>query len=257
MTIDQSRWTALAEDLADAQRSGVLRDLPARDCLPANASDSYFVQDRVIAWLEREPRAWKLGATALAAQANFGLSEPFSGPVLQGRVLISPAEVDVSGYACHVFEPEIAITLASDLVGPVDARTAHDAIASYHPAIELINFRYRNGRSLDALGMITDGGANGALVLGPASDPSDFDYVSVTLDMRINGKTVANRFPPPPETEISGLLAWFSGHLAARGYILRKGDVITTGSQAGVIEYAPGDRIEADFGALGIASARF
>lgn len=257
MTTDQSRWTALAEDLADAQRTGVLRDMPTRDCLPANAADSYFVQDRVIARLGQEPRAWKLGATALAAQANFGLGEPFSGPVLQGRVLASPAKVDVSGYACHVFEPEIAITLGSDLVGQVDADTASAAIASYHPAIELINFRYRNGRSLDALGMITDGGANGAMVLGPASDPADFNYEAVTLDTRINGKTVANRFPPPPETEIGQLLAWFSGHLAARGYTLRKGDVITTGSQAGVIDYAPGDLIEADFGALGIASVRF
>lgn len=257
MTTDQPRWTALAENLADAQRTGILRDLPAPGSLPTNAADSYFVQDHMIAMLGQEPRAWKLGATALVAQANFGLEEPFSGPVLDGRVLGSPAEVDASGYACHVFEPEIAITLGSDIVGRIDAQTACAAIASYHPAIELINFRYRNGRSLDAFGIITDGGANGAMVLGPASDPADFDYAAVTLDMRINGKTVANRFPPPPETDIGELLAWFSGHLAGRGYSLRKGHVITTGSQAGVIEYAPGDLIEADFGALGIASVRF
>jgi len=257
MTTDQPRWTALAEDLADAQHTGILRDLPAPGSLPANAADGYLVQDHMIALLGQEPRAWKLGATALAAQANFRLAEPFSGPVLEGRMLASPAEVDTSGYACHVFEPEIAITMGSDLVGQVDAQTARAAIASYHPAIELINFRYRNGRSLDAFGMITDGGANGAMVLGPAHDPANFDYAAVTLDMRINGKTVANRFPPPPETEIGELLAWFSGHLAERGYSLRKGDVITTGSQAGVIEYAPGDWIEADFGTLGIASVRF
>lgn len=257
MTTDQSRWTALAEDLADAQRTGMLRELPEREGLPATAADGYFVQDHVTALLGQEPRAWKLGATALAAQANFKLTEPFSGPVLAGRVHASPATVDASGYACHVFEPEIAITLGSDIIGSEDAQTALAAIASYHPAIELINFRYHGGRSLDAIGMITDGGANGAMVLGAANDPADFDYMAATLDVRINGKTVANRFLPPPESEIGELLAWFSGHVAARGYALRKGDVITTGSQAGVIEYAPGDMIEADFGTLGIASVQF
>jgi 2-keto-4-pentenoate hydratase len=78
----------------------------------------------------------------------------------------------------------------------------------------------------------------------------------MVLDVRINGATIANRTPPPPETDIPSLLAWFSGHITARGYTLRSGDVITTGSQAGLLPYAPGDLIEADFGPAGLASVQ-
>lgn len=254
MSTAEARWDSLVQELAVAQRTGELLDIPAAEHLPQDAAAGYCVQDGTIARLGQVPRAWKLGATMKAAQANFGLSEPFSGPVLEGRVLPSPTTVDVSGYACHVFEPEIAITLGKDIEGPIDPDAARVAIASYHPAIELINFRYRAGRSLNAIGMITDCGANGAMVLGPPTPASEFDYWTATLDTRVNSKTIAGRMAVPPETEIGELLAWFSGHVTARGYALRKGDVITTGSQAGILEYAPGDLVEADFGDLGVAS---
>jgi 2-keto-4-pentenoate hydratase len=252
-----ARWDALALKLHEARVRGDLLDLPARDELPKNIADSYYVQDRTIALSGKEPRAWKLGATIRAAQLSLGLAEPFTGPVLEGKVFPSPAEVDTHGFACHVFEPEVAITLGRDISGSIDAEQARAAIASYHPAIEIINFRFREGRSLDAQGMITDFGANGALVLGQAAPKGTDDYWTLTLDVRVNGETIASRTPPPPETDIGELLGWFSRHAAMRGYALRKGDIITTGSQAGVLSYRPGDLVEADFGDAGTARVQF
>lgn len=253
----EAKWDALARQLHHAREGGILLDLPEGEEFPGAIADAYYVQDRTIAMFDKEPRAWKLGATAKAAQNGLGLEEPFAGPIVPGQVLTSPAKLDVSGFACHFFEPEVAITLGRDIGGAIDADQARSAIASYHPAIEVINFRFRDGDSLDGPGMIADLGANGALVLGPAAPKDSADYWALTLDVRINGKSVAERKPPAPETDIGELLAWFAGHAAARGYALRQGDVITTGSQAGIIAYAPGDLVEADFGAAGMASIQF
>ena len=254
---DAERWKALATQLDQGRQSGTLMDLPAaREDLPLDVPTAYQVQDLLIGAMKDRPVAWKLGAPSLAGQSAMNLAEPFSGPILPGMVLPSPAQIDTSGFAAHLFEPEIAITLGRDIDRAIDEREAAEAIASLHPAIEIIGFRFRNGRSLGPVGMIMDYGANGALVLGPAAKAGVDDYDGLALDVRINGATIANRAPPPPETGLARLLSWFSAHVTARGHSLRTGDVITTGSQAGMLEYQPGDRIEADFGSAGIAAVQ-
>ena len=249
-------WTELAVEIEAARGGGYLLDARTSEQMPKDVSDCYQVQDRAIELSGITPRAWKLGAPALSAQAAMGLAEPFSGPVLPGMVFDSPAALETADFSCHKYEPEIAITLAHDIDGPIGVEEARAAIASYHPAIEIINFRAVNGASHGATGMIADLGANGALVLGAAVPEPAADYAAMILDVRINGESVASRTPPPPETDPAILLAWFSGHITARGYTLKAGDVITTGSQAGLLPYTPGDLIEADFGPAGIASVQ-
>jgi len=249
-------WNELAEAIEAARSGGYLLEARTTAQMPEDFTECYQVQDRAIALSGITPRAWKLGAPALAAQAAMGLSQPFSGPVLPGMLLESPAQIETGDFSCHKFEPEVAITLACDIDGPIGVEEARAAIASYHPAIEIINFRAREGASHGARGMITDLGANGALVLGAAAPEPASDYTAMVLDVRINGASIAGRAPPPPESDPAVLLAWFSGHVTARGYTLKAGDVITTGSQAGLLPYNPGDLIEADFGPAGIASVQ-
>ncbi|OYU34778.1 fumarylacetoacetate hydrolase family protein [Novosphingobium sp. PASSN1] len=248
------QWESLAQELHQARQAGILLPHRTAEALPPTKAAAYAVQDRTIDLDGREPRAWKLGATMLAAQNSLGLSEPFAGPVLQQWIMASPAQLDVRTFSCTVFEPEIAFKLGSDIDRPISEDEAAAAIATWHAAIEVINFRFIDGRLMNALGMITDLGANGGLVVGPAMAEGVFDYATLPLEVRINGHVVANRTPPPPETDPVGLLVWFSRHVTDRGYVLKRGDVITTGSQAGVIPYQPGDLVEADFGPGGIAA---
>ena len=247
-------WNELAEMIEEARAGGYLLEARTPAEMPQDVAECYYVQERAIALSGITPRAWKLGAPALAGQAAMGLAEPFSGPVMPDMLLASPAKIATGGFSCHKFEPEVAITLGQAITGPLSVDEARAAIASYHPAIEILNFRTKEGLSLGAKGMIADLGANGALVLGAAIPAGVYDYAAFTLDVRINGQSVAGRNPPPAETDPAVLLAWFSGHAAARGLSLPAGTVITTGSQAGVLPYAPGDLVEADFGAAGIAA---
>ena len=250
------RWNTLAQELKGARTSGAtMAALTAAD-IPADTPTAYTVQDQLISLRGETVRAWKIGASSAAAQGGMGLSEPFSGPMFDDVLFQSPAKFAADRFSVHLFEPEIAIILASDLRGgdDVTADEAAEAIGSSHAAIELIDFRSEGGRALGALGMITDHGANGGFVMGDPL-PADPDaYWSVDLDVRINGASVATRTPPPPETHPAELLAWLARHLWARGRTLRAGDVITTGTQAGIIPYKAGDKVEVVFASTAIAA---
>lgn len=204
------------------------------------------------------PKLWKLGAPTYAAQDALGLPEPFCGPMFEDVFHHSPARIDASALIVHLFEPEIAVLLATDLschdaVTPEEAKAA---IASLHPAVEILNFRMDNTAELGPAAMISDYAANGGFVLGDAC-PADFDYWDMSLDVRINGAIIAERTPPAEETDPAALLAWTARHLGGRGYTLKAGDILTTGSQAGIVAYQPGDLLEADFGKAGIVRVQF
>ena len=53
------------------------------------------------------------------------------------------------------------------------------------------------------------------------------------------------------------VVAWLANELPKHGRALHRGDKITTGTTAEVYLANPGDRITADFGALGSVEVRF
>ena len=88
-----AEWNDLAGAIEAARSGGYLLDARTSEQMPQDIAECYQVQDQAIALSGISPRAWKLGAPALAAQAAMGLAEPFSGPVLPGMVMPSPAEL--------------------------------------------------------------------------------------------------------------------------------------------------------------------
>ena len=52
-------------------------------------------------------------------------------------------------------------------------------------------------------------------------------------------------------------LAWLANMLNRQGEMLKKGQKISTGTLTPVIAAAPGDTLEADFGALGTVAVSF
>jgi 2-keto-4-pentenoate hydratase len=52
-------------------------------------------------------------------------------------------------------------------------------------------------------------------------------------------------------------LTWIANELNSRGHLLRTGEMVTTGTCVAPVPIAPGDRVEMDFGTLGVVSASF
>ncbi len=139
------------------------------------------------------------------------------------------------------------------------AREVEEAVAWVAPGFEIVGPRFSGGLPGAGLLAIADGGVNIDFVLGPRHEAwQALDLTAHEAVLSINGQERARGH--------SGMLlfgdpvravAWLASQpsIAPRG--IRAGDVVTTGTCTGITPLAPGDEAEADFGPMGVVTARF
>jgi 2-keto-4-pentenoate hydratase len=157
--------TRAAELLLQARRERQpIAGLPA-DCRPAGPTAAYEIQDKVIATLGRIG-AWKVGASSPDAQPN-------CAPIAATLVHSSPQELSLASFNIVGIEAELAFKLARD-PPPREKHYAEEevaaALASVHPAIEIVDSRFVDLRVVDVYSALADFQNNGALVVGRASE---------------------------------------------------------------------------------------
>jgi 2-keto-4-pentenoate hydratase len=137
------------------------------------------------------PAGFKIGATSRRAQGFLDCDGPFAGTVLAGDLFESPATLPAGRFTFRLIEPEFAVTLGRDLPPRQVAYGMEDvdgAVASLHPAIEVVTSVLENWAGQGVPSLIADNGVNGALVLGPACrDWQDFDLASHEVTLSVNG----------------------------------------------------------------------
>lgn len=203
----------------------------------------------------------KIGCTSRSAQEQLGVSGPFHGRLLSPYVFESPARVQADLFFMRVMEPEFAFRLARDLPAdgaPYDAASVRPAIAAVLPALEIVDSRWTDWTTCGALHLIADNGSNGGWVCGPeTTDLSSIDFTSHATAISVNGElkqrgSAANVLGSPLNA-----LAWLANELAAAGQPLRAGEYVSTGTTTIVVPVEAGDRVTADFGALGRVEVAF
>lgn len=241
--------------LDGALRTGdALTALPP-DCDPADHEEAYQVQDAWAAMGGRGVAGWKVGATSAAALAMLSTDRPFAGRILESSVLESPASLPGRTGSGVAVEGELAFVLGSDLTArdrPYDRQDVAVAVASMHPAIEIVAGRFADPFGVGLYALIADNGANAGLVLGAATPGSeDQDLSSIPVTMTIDGETAGRGRGGDAMGHPLESLAWLANHLADRGQGLTAGQVVTTGSCTGIAPLPPGATALADFGELG------
>jgi 2-keto-4-pentenoate hydratase len=238
--------------LIEARRSGKgLAGLPA-DCRPDSADDAYAIQDAVAQRLGAI-EGWKTGAPAPEA-------EPAYAPIF--TVIAGPGRFPAAAQRLFGVEAELAFRLARDLPKRGTPYTRDEivaAIASMHPAIELVDTRFADFAKVDALSKIADNQSNGALIHGPAVagwQSLGLDLARPPIEVTIDG-TMAARTTGNSGGDPLRLLTALANHCTRRTGGLREGDMITTGSITGVAFAKPGSVVVADFGRLGTVRLEF
>ena len=222
---------------------------------PLNKAAAFAIQSAVRERLGWKHAGWKIGCTSERAQMALKTDGPFPGPVYAERLYKSGTHLETHAGNSRVTEPEIAFTLAASLplrdrAYGVDEVLA--AVASVHPAIEIVNPRCPKGFDDVVEWYIADGGLNHALVLGDAVGPlARGDYAKLAVKVAVNGEQKysglgANALGGP---ELA--LTWLANDLNAKGLHVRAGDVVTTGVITEVFDADIGDEVVADFGNLG------
>ena len=223
----------------------------------ADLSGAYDVQDEVVRRRSEARRAqpvgYKIGLTTPRMQEMCGVDSPLSGVVLDTHVYRSGASVPLSPFVHLGVEFEVAVRIGRDiepdrLPGTPDAARAFvDAIC---PAIELIEDRNADYKTLDALSLAADNAWNAGIVLGnfqtsypdPGQLPAEVALNDETIDHGNSREALGHPF---------AAVIWLAKHLATRGKNLRKGEVVMTGSIVPTRFPKPGDRYRLSLNGLG------
>jgi 2-keto-4-pentenoate hydratase len=227
---------------------------------PTDEDAAYRVQSAVLQLLGAGTAGWKASMP--------DVTRGTSAPVASGNLLRSPAQIgDAVHRTAHSVrygvEAEIAFSLKLALP-PLegDARYSRGqvlaAIGAAHSAIEICVCRLKDFDAAPPLHRLADGIMHEALLLGAgAANWPKLDLAQRRVVLQVAGQTVHEGIGGHPLGDPLIPMVWMANHLSARGIGLKVGDVVTTGSCAGIHYAEPGQKARVEFEGLGVATITF
>ena len=256
--------TVAAERIATARRARTpLAALP-EDIAPQDEAAGYLIQADVhdLLFPDFGPLiGHKIGCTSAVMQQYLGIPHPCSGAVFASGVHRSGAALRHGDFVRVGVECEIAVRLGRDLAlseGPFTADGVAQAIEAYLPAIEIVDDRYADWRSIGGPTLVADDFFAAGCVLGePVGRSAAPDLLTVVGRAAINGVEVSRGTGADVLGHPHNALAWLANRLAGEGNRLRAGDIVLTGSLVQTIWLNAGDKVAMDLSALGTVAVDF
>jgi len=251
------RATALLCE-AEAKRAPIA-GLPA-EARPRDVAEAYAVQDRFAASLGK-PVGYKIAYINPAVQKQLGIPSPMFGRLFERRVFASPAKLEPTRFNFILVETEFSFRMARALPPRSRAYSQEevvDAVGAAIPSFELADTRYQDWRVVAALDAVADN-ALGSHWVGGAEylDFRALDLAELEVVTTVNGREASRGRGANVGGSPLAALAWLANELARMGRGLEASDRITTGCCMDVLELAPGDVADADFGPLGRVRVEF
>src|SRR5712671_7725078 len=255
---------AAAETIAAARRHRMALQPLSGAAAPRTEAEGYRIADAVHGLLAAdfgEMVGHKIGCTSAVMQQYLNIPHPCSGGVFAGGVHDSGASLRAKDFIRVGVECEIAVRLARDLM-PLDAPFTADnvvqAIDAYHPAIEIVDDRYADWRTIGAPTLVADDFFAAGCVLGKpvprAVAPDLLDVVGIAF---INGVEVGRGTGADVLGHPHAALAWLANHLAAGRKRLRAGQIVLTGSLVQTVWLNAGDKVLMELSGLGNVAVEF
>lgn len=248
---------AAAITLAARRLSGSQGPLLADAQAPQTPADALAIQQAVSGLLNDAIGGWKCGLP----DNDKTVAAPIYATTIHASSIHSaaPCPVWLRDGAVRV-EPELAFVFDGGLplrAEPYTEAEIRAAITRVHLALELIDSRYQPLPKPSFLQSLADGLVNQGLLLGPQVE-RDAAFAANVLGLVLNqGEREESLAGVHPAGDPLAPLYWLQGFLAARGEAILPGQVVITGSYAGVLTLAPGSEASLRYGELGQLSACF
>jgi 2-keto-4-pentenoate hydratase len=220
--------------LLDARRtSHPIADLPP-ELMPLDMSEVAFIQD-AIANAFAPIGGYKIGAATPEATPMFA-PMPAAWIAPSGSLLTGPR------WRYRGVEAEIAFLVGHDLPprnleagqAPYTREEALAAMASCHPAIEVLESAFIDPMQATKLAFLADLQMHGGFLYGPAFDAwRTFDFNTDSVTLSIDGVLRIERTGSNTSGDLLKLIPWLANEGATRTGGLRAGQWITTGSWTG------------------------
>jgi 2-keto-4-pentenoate hydratase len=238
--------------LLDARRTNTpIDDLP-QQLQPVTLDEAYFVQDR-LALAYGEIGGWKVGAPTADAT-------PLFAPMPRAWIAANDAEL-TGRFRFRGLEAEIAFLIGKDLprrVVPYSRDEVVAAIASCHPAIEVIESGLTDPMKATRLSMIADLQMHGGFVYGAAvKDWYTTSFSKEHVVLAVDGMVRVERTGSNTAGDLMRLLPWLANEGAERTGGLKAGQWVTTGSWTGLERGIAQSRVDVTFSTAGEVHARF
>jgi len=158
-------------------------------------------------------------------------------------------------------EAEIAFLLGADLPPREKPYTLDEvvaAIASMHPAIEVLETSFIDPNAVGRFASAADMALHGGFVYGSAVPGwHDIDFSKESVSLTVDGAVRVERTGSNTAGDLMRLLPWLANEGSTRTEGLKKGDWITTGSWTGNTLASAGSSVEARFSTAGPVTLRF
>jgi 2-keto-4-pentenoate hydratase len=248
---EKDRLHQAADMLLDARRTMTpINDLPA-GLRPRTLEEAYYIQD-VMLHAFGKAGGWKVGAPSPDAEPRYA-PMPF--------ILAPEGAVASQFHRMRGVEAEIAFLIGRDLPPrpqPYSREEVVDAIASCHPAIELLESALLDPDAADRLTAVADLQSNGGFLPGDAVPGwQNFDFASLGAQMNVDGFVRVTGGKNSAGSDMVRLVQWLANEAQHRTGGLQAGQWITTGSWTGKILTESDSVATARFPAFGEVSVRF
>jgi len=250
---EESRLIDAADTLLDARRTGhPITDLPTA-LQPQSLDEAYAIQDRM-APAFGEIGGWKIGAPSPEATPMFA-PMPLAWIGATGDTLAGPH------WRFRGLEAEIAFLVGADLPPRTQPYTREEtlaAMASCHPAIELLEPAFEDPFKVPRIAMIADLQMHGGFIYGPAvANWQSIDFTQEHVMLAVDSIVRVERTGSNTAGDLLRLLPWLANEGATRTGGLRKGQWITTGSWTGYTLASERCTVEVEFSTAGRVDLRF
>lgn len=237
---------AFAARLIAGHDGGALIDSVPKHLIPADMAGVYALQDAIISQLG-PVGGWKILAG--------GTGDFTCSPIPANRYFDNDASIGSARHRFVLAEVEFAVKLGSDLPANANAATVEAAIASVHPILEMVGSPFVDRDGIANNAKLGDLQSNGAVVVGPALDPSIKDgLTTLAVSLMLDGAEAKASASGASWAAVVEALCWLSSHAAARGLSLSAGNVIITGARV-VAPHGTAGTVEGRLGKWGAVTA--
>ncbi len=232
---------------------------------PRDEREAYIVQDalheRFVAAGLGVVGGYKIGCTTEVMQRFLGIPNPCAGAVFESTAHRSEGTFRHGGLVRPGVECEIAVRLNADLASdgaPYDRESVAPAVGAFMAAIELVDDRWSDYKSVDTATLIADDFFGAGCVLGQeVTDWRALGPRDITGSMSINGEVVGTGVGGDIMGHPLEALAWLANLKAELGAVLRAGEFVLLGSIVETQWVDQGDTVTIELDGLGRATARF
>lgn len=212
---------------------------------------AYEIQETNVAFWRRDGReqvGWKIGLTSEAARAQMKATEPMLGALFADMEIAAGSAMSMDQLIEPRIEPEIAVVMKADLLGPEPSRSAIlEAIELALPAFEIVDCRSQEW-NITGIDAIADNALASRFVLGERQwSLNEQDLAKIEVAASVNETVAGTGSGANCMGHPLAAMQWLARILHDRGRHLSKGDLVLTGSLCPMIKISSGDTISAKF----------